>query len=80
MLIEQIIKFELRGLGLPGHIYTPTTAYFYDKTKISKKKSSSGLLFTAKILQEAMYLAFSTWAKSVTNLTPKCKILKVFRI
>ena len=34
MLIEQIIKFELRA---PGRICTPATGYFYDKTKISKE-------------------------------------------
>ena len=33
MLIEQIIKFELRGPGPPGRTYTPQTGYFYDKTK-----------------------------------------------
>ena len=37
MLIEQIIEFELRGPGPPGRTCTPTTGYFYDKTKISAK-------------------------------------------
>ena len=37
MLIEQFIEFELRGPGPPGHTYTPITAYFHDKTKISKE-------------------------------------------
>ena len=37
MLIEQIIKFELRGLGPPGHMCTSTTGYFYDKTKLFKE-------------------------------------------
>ena len=36
MLIEQIIEFELRGLGHPGCTYTPQTGYFHDKSKISK--------------------------------------------
>ena len=36
MLIEQIIKFELRGHGHPGHTCTPKTGYFQDKAKISK--------------------------------------------
>ena len=54
MLIEQVIEFELRTFGPPGRICTPTTGYFHDKTKISRK-SLSGLLFTAKILQEVMY-------------------------
>ena len=37
MLIEQIIEFEWRGPGLSGNTCTPATAYFHDKTKISKK-------------------------------------------
>ena len=36
MLIEQIIKFELKGPGLPGRTCTPTTGYSHEKTKISK--------------------------------------------
>ena len=37
MTIEQIIEFELRGLGPPDHTCTPITASFYDKLKISLK-------------------------------------------
>ena len=45
MLIEQIIEFELRGLGplkfkfnnTFARTYTPTTGYFYEKTKISEE-------------------------------------------
>ena len=37
MLIEQIIDFEFRGLMPRGRTCTPTTGYFYDKTKIFKK-------------------------------------------
>ena len=37
MLIILIIELELRGPGPPGRAYTPTTVYFYDKTKISKE-------------------------------------------
>ena len=54
MLIEQIL--ELRGPGPPNHICTPITGCFHDKTMISKEdRYSTGLLFTATILQEAMY-------------------------
>ena len=53
MLVEQ--NFELRRPGPPGRICTPTTGCFHDMRKISKGKSSSGLLFTARMLQEAMY-------------------------
>ena len=35
-LIEQIIEFELRGLGPPARTCTPTAGSFHDKAKISK--------------------------------------------
>ena len=61
MLIEQIIEFQLSGLGPPGR----TTAYMYSyywltscQNKNLEGKFSSGLLFTAKILQEAMCLTY----------------------
>ena len=59
MLIEQIIKFELRGPWPPGRICTSTAGDFQDMTK---QKSLTDivewiiLLFTAKIWHEAMYL------------------------
>ena len=37
MLIEQIIEFILRSLGPLNRTCTPTTGYFYVKTKISKE-------------------------------------------
>ena len=37
MLIEQIIKFEVRKPGPPGRTCTPITDYFNDKTKIYKE-------------------------------------------
>ena len=37
MLIEQIIEHQLRGPGPPGRTCTPITAYFHDKTKVSKE-------------------------------------------
>ena len=58
MFIEQIIKFDMRGPKPRGRTCTANTGYFYDKPKISKGKSSIRLLFTAKVLHEAMYLAF----------------------
>ena len=36
MLIEQIIDLNW-GAWPPGRTYTPTTGYFHDKIKISKK-------------------------------------------
>ena len=37
MLMDQIINFELRGLGPLVRTCTPTTGYFHVKTKISKE-------------------------------------------
>ena len=37
MLIAQIIEFELRGLEPLSSTCTPTTGYFYDKTKMCYK-------------------------------------------
>ena len=45
MLIEQIIEFDLRGFGPPARKCASITGI-----GITKQKSSSGLLFTAKIL------------------------------
>ena len=47
MLIEEIIEFEwnLNGPWPPGRSYTPITAYFYDKTKISKENRQVNCLF-----------------------------------
>ena len=58
MLIEQIIEFEWRGLGLLDRICTLTTGYFHIKTKISKKNLRSDYYLLAKYLQ---------------NLTPKAQ-------
>ena len=54
MLIEQNIEFELRRPGPPGRICTLQLVIF-----TTKQNFSSGLLFAAKILQEAMYFTFS---------------------
>ena len=55
MFIEQILEFELSEPGPPGRTCTPTNGYFHDRTKISKEYLRMIiLLFTAKILQEAM--------------------------
>ena len=74
MLIQQIFEFQLSEPGPPGRTCTPTTDYFYEKNKYLTEKSSSKLLFTAKTLHEAMYLA--TWAKSLTKFIPKMQDCK----
>ena len=58
MLIEEIIEFELRGPEPPGRTGIPTTGDVYKKIK-SSKETLNELSFTAKILHEVMYLAFS---------------------
>ena len=58
MLIEQIIEFGLRKQGLLDDTCTPKLVILMTTQK-SLERSSSGLLFTAKIMQEAMYLISS---------------------
>ena len=50
MLIEQNFEFELRGPGSPGHrpTCTPTSGYFYDKTKIYKQNFRVDYYFLLK--------------------------------
>ena len=63
MLLEQLVEFELRVPGLFDRTCTPTTGYFYVKTKISKENLRVDYYLLLKYLQ---------------NLTPKCKIINVF--
>ena len=35
--MEKNFEFDLRGPGRPGRTCTPTTGYFYDKTKLFKE-------------------------------------------
>ena len=61
MLIEQIIEFELRKPWPPSRICTSTTGYFHDMTKQKSPRNFVKwviLLFTVKILLDAMYLTF----------------------
>ena len=79
MLIEQIIEFELRGSGaLCPHMYSYNSLFSWQNKNL-KGKFSSGLLFTAKIVQEAMYLTSNLPEQNhLQNLNPKCKILNEF--
>ena len=72
MFIEQIIEFELRGPVPLGRRCDLKTGYFHDKTKISKKKSLSKLLFTAKYIAESNVPCFPlTWIKLITKFIQK---------
>ena len=57
MPIEQIIEFQLRGLGPYPYMYSYNWLTSWQNKNL-EGKSSSGLLFTAKILQEAMCLTY----------------------
>ena len=70
MLIEQIIELELRKPGPLG-----CTCALQLVISITKQKFSSELLFTAKILQEAMY-TIPTSTKSLTKFNPKMEDFK----
>ena len=75
MLIEQIIEFELRGAWPPGRRVLYDWLFSWQNKNL-KGKSSNGLLFTAKILLEAMYLTFPTWTKSLAKFNPKMQNIK----
>ena len=57
MLIERIIKLQLRGLGFPGRTCTPITGYFHEKTKIFKEN-----------LRQDYYLHIYSFGKEVDFL------------
>ena len=71
--------FWMEGAWAPaGCTRTHKLVIFTKKTKIFQGRFSSGLLFTAKILHQAMYLISFYRPNHRQNLTPKCKILKMF--
>ena len=76
MLIEHIIEFELRGACPPDRTCALRVVIFMTKNKNLKEKFSNGLLFTAKILLEAMYFTFPTWTKSLTKFNSKMQDFK----
>ena len=67
MLIEQIIKLQLRGPGPPGLTRTPLTKYFHDKTKISKENLRVDFYLLLKCCARQCTLLPPTWSKSLTN-------------
>ena len=53
MLIEQIIEFEWRGLGLFERTCTLTTGYFHVKTEIAKESLRVDYYLLLKFLQNS---------------------------
>ena len=71
MLIERVIELQLKGPGPPGpNIYSYNWLLSWQNKNLYGK-SSSGLLFTAKMLQETMHITIKTthpsWTRSLTN-------------
>ena len=71
MLIQQIIKFELRRSGSLGRTCTPIRGYFYDKTKVSKENLRLDCYLLLKYCTRQCTLLSPTWAKSLTKLNLK---------
>ena len=70
LLIEQIIEFELIGPGPPGcNVHVLQQLVILSKNQ--KEKSSKGLLFSAKILHEAMYFAFPYLGQITSKFNPR---------
>ena len=76
MLIEQIIEFELREPGPPGRTCTPTTGYFYDKTKMSKANHRVDYYLLLKYCWRLCNFLPPTWAKSLTKFNPNMQDFK----
>ena len=82
MLIKQIIEFELRGRGplkfsnSSTRTCTPTTGYFYEKTKISKKNLQVDYYLLLKYRKRQCTLISRTWALTLTKFNPKMQDFK----
>ena len=76
MLIEQIIKFELRGDGPPDRTCTPITGYFHDKTKICYENLRVDYYLLLKYCSRPCALLTPIWAKSLTIFSTKIQDLK----
>ena len=77
-VIEQIIEFKLREPGPPSRICTSTTGYFHNKTKIYTENFCVDHYLLLNHCRRQCTLLPPTWAKSLKNFYPKCKILSVF--
>ena len=66
MLIERIIKLQLRGPGPPGLTCTPISGYCYDKTKISKENLRADYYLLQKCCKRKCTLLPPIWTRSLT--------------
>ena len=77
MLTEQSIGFELRVPGPLAVHELLQLVVFMTKQKLPRNIFEwIILLFTSKILQEAMYLTSPTWAKSLAKFNTKMQDVK----
>ena len=77
MLIEQTIDFELKGPGPPGCTCTPTSTYFYDKTKkISKENFQVDCYLLLKYCTRQSTLFSPTLAQLLSKFNPKMQDFK----
>ena len=76
MLIEQIIEFAFKGAWFPWPYMYSSNWLLSWQNKNLLSKSSSGLLFTAKILQEARYHASSYLGQIIYKIYRKMQDFK----
>ena len=77
MLIKEISEFQLKGPVPPHRTCTPTTGYFYDKTKMSKKNFRMDVYYLLlKYCWTQCTLLPPTWAKSPTKFNTKMQDFK----
>ena len=84
MLIEQVIEFELRALGLPEFKFnntftrtcTPTIDYFYEQTKTFWENLRVDYCLLLKYYKRQCTLISPTWAQSLTKFNPKMQDFK----
>ena len=77
MLIERIIKLQLRGPGPPSRTCTPITGYCLDKTKISKENLRVDYYLLLKCWKRQCTSTSPTWTRSLTiKFNPKIQDVK----
>ena len=76
MLIEQIIKFELRGPGPPGRTCTPKLVIFMTKQESLQEDLRVDYYLLLKYCRRQCILLPTTWAKSLTEFNAKMQDFK----